>query len=122
MKKISDKATLQRVVRKLHDALKSNRIFARHRLVRQPKIVSTDTRGWRANLGRLANRDCDLEVWLDRFTAYDERKFYYGLYAENSGVIRRIQKRVKNVLHNPIIFTSKDLNPTTSYFSSVRQV
>src|SRR5687768_5065059 len=121
MAKMSDKPFLTRVVAGIHDALKSDRTNTLFRVIPHPKIRASNTQGWRAELARFRDRKCYLEVWLDRFPDPGERKFYYGFYSENAGVIVRIEKRLRKILHEPIILTTRDIDLDASEFRLKRK-
>jgi 5-methylcytosine-specific restriction endonuclease McrA len=67
--------------------------------IRIPTSASaTDTDGWFAILGDLGKGQARLEIWLDSFSGYPERKFYAGLYHPVTQKIAAVTKRVAQEL------------------------
>ncbi len=70
----------------------------------------TNTEGWRAIIGDLGKYQARLEIWLDRFSGYPERKLYACFYSEARQQITFITKRVSRKLWPARIVTPKDLS------------
>jgi 5-methylcytosine-specific restriction endonuclease McrA len=64
-----------------------------------PSVATdTNTDGWSAVLGQIHAEGPRLELWLDRFTGYPERKFFACFRAESRRRITAISKQVNRRL------------------------
>ena len=54
------------------------------------KISPVNTSGWRARIGTMGRGQPRLQIWLDHFAGYEERKFNFCLYSENKSKLRRL--------------------------------
>jgi 5-methylcytosine-specific restriction endonuclease McrA len=68
----------------------------------------TNTDGWRVIIGDLGKNQPRLEIWLDRFSGYPERKLYACFYAEIRSQLMAITKRVSKTLWPIRIITLED--------------
>lgn len=67
--------------------------------IRIPRVATkSNTDGWYAVLGDLGTGQAKLEVWLDRFTGYPERKLYAAFHSEDRRKLTSITKRVNRRL------------------------
>jgi 5-methylcytosine-specific restriction endonuclease McrA len=77
--------------------------------IRIPKQASTtNTDGWHVVIGDLGKNQPRLEIWLDRFSGYPERKLYAGYCAKAHPQIIAITKRVSKKLWPARVVTSED--------------
>lgn len=77
--------------------------------IRLPWAVSTTTTGgWRAVLGRLGRQRLNIEIWLDRFTGPDQRKFWFGFISRKKIAMCRLAYGVKKQLRPQCVITEKD--------------
>ena len=82
----------------------------RHR-VRVPfRTAETNTVGWYATIGDLGSNQARLEIWLDRFSGYAERKLFACFRSESRQQITSITSRVSRKLWPVRIFTDQDVN------------
>jgi hypothetical protein len=77
--------------------------------VRAPaRVVGVDSGGWRAALGRLG-KSVRLEIWLDRYSGHQKRKFWAGFYApRRPPVLEKIIQRVSRNLWPTQTLTDED--------------
>jgi 5-methylcytosine-specific restriction endonuclease McrA len=71
------------------------------------------TDGWVIDLGRLKSKKCHLQIWLDRFTRYDNRTIWYGFYSSGElSFIELLAHRSQKDLGKAIRLSDVDLeNP-----------
>jgi predicted HNH restriction endonuclease len=81
MKTQRDKGFLLELAKAAQMELQSRHIGSPFRLKKKIKPIKTNSDGWAIPLGTFAGYKCRAEIWLDRFTAYTERKIYYCLYS-----------------------------------------
>ena len=72
------------------------------------RAIETNTHGWRAIIGYLGKDQPRLEVWLDRFSGYEERKLYACFQSENRDSLTEITKKVSKNLWPFRVVTTKD--------------
>lgn len=71
------------------------------------RAVHCVTDGWRTVIGGVGSGSVTLEIWLDRFSGHDERKFYAGIAADGRAELRRVVSRIEHMM--PIrTITSED--------------
>jgi 5-methylcytosine-specific restriction endonuclease McrA len=98
-------ATAKAVARKLKLQCKGTRLR-----VRMPnRATTTNTDGWSAVVGNLGKGQPRLEVWLDRFSGYSDRKFFACLRSEKRKPIVAITNRVARKLWPSRVVTRDDL-------------
>src|SRR4029453_9685614 len=73
-----------------------------------PAIVS-DTDGWYTGIGTLGGRQVRLEIWLDRFSGYTQRKLYAGFYTKHRRRVIDIPRRVSRKLVPHRVVTLQDI-------------
>ena len=80
-----------------------------HLRIRLPsRAFRTNTDGWRTVIGSLGRGQPRLEVWLDRFAGYPQRKLWACFRANARPQITAITKRVDRKLGTARIVTSSD--------------
>ena len=77
------------------------------------EIFDAFTGGWVIELGYLKSKKCYLQIWLDRFTRYDNRKIWYGFYSEGElSPIKSLAHNAQQDLGEAVRLGDKDLeNP-----------
>lgn len=60
--------------------------------------VKTDTDGWEADIGNLGKGMPILEIWLDRFSGYPERKLYACFWSRNPKRVHSLSRTVSTHL------------------------
>jgi len=58
--------------------------------IKHPKLKVSNTDGWYVVLGTLWNRKLRLDLWLDRYPATEERRFYFGFQSYYPAKIRHL--------------------------------
>jgi 5-methylcytosine-specific restriction endonuclease McrA len=105
-----DRALLLANARAVAGRLKLRREGTRFR-VRIPNRASTTiTDGWYASIGDLGKNQPRLQIWLDRFAGYPQRKFYAGFYSSVRHKIFAITKYVSRKLGPVRTVTSEDVS------------
>lgn len=67
--------------------------------IRIPKSTAeTNTGGWAVSIGDIGKEKPSLEIWLDRFSGYPDRKLWACFHSETRGPIKSIVKRVSRKL------------------------
>ena len=94
MKTTRDKKFLRDLSKAAYAELHRNKLGSPFRLKQKLKIRTTNTDGWAVSLGTLSGYRCRAEIWLDRFTAYTDRKIYYCLYSPEKGSLGKLAKAV----------------------------
>jgi 5-methylcytosine-specific restriction endonuclease McrA len=79
------------------------------RTCRPRKVHSTHTDGWFARVGTLGRSKFGLQVWLDRFTKARQRRFWFGLHADDKVRLPRLAKRLSRELRPHRLITSGDV-------------
>jgi 5-methylcytosine-specific restriction endonuclease McrA len=103
-----DKSRLLVTAREVAEALRMHSNGTRLRARPPHRASVADSDGWYAVIGNLGKRQARLEVWLDRFSRYRERKFYAGFYSGESRRVTEITKRVSRKLWPIRVFTLAD--------------
>jgi len=80
------------------DRLKLHSEGTRLRIRLPSRAMTTNTDGWSAVIGDLGKTRPRLEVWLDRFSGYPDRKLYAGFHSKARQQITTITKRVSRKL------------------------
>ena len=78
--------------------------------IKSLNIINTETDGWRVDLRYISSIKCHVELWFDRWTAYEERKLWYGFYSPDKEVITTFAKEYSIIDTQPYIITDKDVN------------
>lgn len=96
MKTKRDKSFLRNLAKAVHAELYRRRIGAPFRFKPKSKLraTKTNTDGWAITLGTFSGYGCRAEIWLDRFTAYTDRKIYYCLYSYEKEGLAKIAQAV----------------------------
>ena len=77
--------------------------------VRLPgRCAITNTDGWCATVGNLGKNRPSMEIWLDRFPGYDDRKLYAGFWSTDRPRLVAITQRVTRSLWRHRVITDKD--------------
>ncbi len=96
-KRIREDAWLFRVAKQIVEELRPHAVGTCLR-VRQPRRVHpTDTAGWSAVIGNAGKGKPLLEIWMDRFSGYSERKFYAAFYSKDKQAIRSLAHSSKSL-------------------------
>ena len=81
--------------------------------IRLPRgTARTNTDGWSVILGNLGSGQPKLEIWLDRFSGYPDRKLWACFHSESRQQITSITKRVSRKLWPVRTVTPDDTNGT----------
>jgi len=111
-----DKALLLKTAQAVYDQLENRTEGTSLQLRRPRKVYAEDTGGWRVHLGSLGKGQPRLEIWLDHFTGYDERKFTFCFYWDNPKKMRRLADRASKQLPVRQRFTEKDVKKGDDFF------
>lgn len=85
--------------------------------IRTPRRTgTTNTDGWSANIGNLGKGQPRLEIWLDRFAGYPDRKLYACFRSESRQPINSITKRISRKLWPIRTVTPDDTEETGHLF------
>jgi 5-methylcytosine-specific restriction endonuclease McrA len=77
--------------------------------IRMPyRVKHTNTDGWSVTIGDLGKNQPRMEVWLDRFSGYPERKLYACFYTELKQQITFIVRQVNKKLWRVRVITNAD--------------
>jgi hypothetical protein len=116
-----DNALLLRTAKAVAAELKQRTEGTSLRIRTPAKVVPTNTRGWSAVLGDLGPNQPRLEIWLDRFAGYDQRKFNICFFSTKRSVIRHLAKRVaKSRRRRHRVITEDDIAKTDFFFMPKR--
>ena len=72
------------------------------------RTAITNTDGWRAIIGDLGKNQPRLEIWLDRFAGYPERKLYACFFSEDRQQLVTTTRRINKTLWPIRIITIED--------------
>ena len=100
--------TVDRTLKQLNKLLEDYNLHPKS--VNSLNIVNTETDGWRVGLRYIPLLKCYLELWYDRWTAYNERKLWYGFYSPDKEVITSFAKEYSIVDTQPFIITDQDVD------------
>ena len=103
-----DRAWLLATTKAVAERLKLRGEGTRLRIRIPRRAATTNTDGWYAAIGDLGKNQPRLEVWLDRFSGYPERKLYACFRSEVRQQITSITKRVAQKLWPARVVTPKD--------------
>ncbi len=103
-----DKAFLLAIARAVAAKLKSEASGTRLRIRTPNRAAGTNTDGWSAVIGNLGKGKPRLEIWLDRFSGYPERKLYACFRTDQRSQLTSITKRVSRKLWPVRVVTTKD--------------
>lgn len=105
-----DKAWLLATAKVVAERLKSHSEGTRLRIRIPSRVGTSNTAGWFAVVGDLGKNQPRLEVWLDRFSGYPERKLYACFRSETRRQIIAITKRVTRALWPIRVVTLDDID------------
>lgn len=111
-----DRTRLLAMARSIADKLLIKSEGTSVRIHRPNKVHRPATDGWRTGIGHLGKHQPRMQIWLDRFSGYPERRFNACLYTYNRSAIINITKRVKKTLWPIRIITKKETN-TGKFFT-----
>ncbi len=103
-----DKAWLLATARALAKQLKIHSQGTRLRIKQPERATSTNTDGWSAVLGNLGKGQPRLELWLDRFSGYPERKLFACFRSEVRAPVVALARRVSKKLWPARVVTMND--------------
>lgn len=103
-----DKARLLATAREVAAHLKLHSVGTRLRIRIPSRVWVSNTDGWYVAIGDLGKRQPRLEIWVDRFSGYPERKFYACFRAEIRQQLTAITKRVGRELWPVRVVASED--------------
>lgn len=109
-----DRAWLLSTARGVANGLKHRREGTRLRIRIPRATVPTNTDGWSAIIGDLGKGQPKLEIWLDRFSGYRDRKLFACFRSEARQPLVSITKRVKRRLWPSRVVTLGEINQETS--------
>lgn len=67
------------------------------------------TDGWFINLGKEKSRGINIHLWYDRWSAYYDRKLWYGLFTKKLKMINKISNDCLETIGKPIELTDEDI-------------
>jgi 5-methylcytosine-specific restriction endonuclease McrA len=103
-----DRTSLLATAKAVANSLKMQSEGTRLRIRIPSRATTTNTDGWYAVIGNLGENQPRLEIWLDRFSGYSERKLYACFHSKARQQIMSITKRVSRKLWPIRLVTSKD--------------
>jgi len=71
--------------------------------------VTSDADGWYTVIGNLHKHQARLEIWLDRFSGYKDRKLYAGFHSEERRRLIDITRRAAKTLGRHRVVTLRDI-------------
>ena len=84
--------------------------------IRIPTRASdSGTDGWRVKIGVLENNGPDLEIWLDRFAGYSDRKYFACFVSDKKSILKKIIEDVPKKLYPTKEISSDDVNDDKGY-------
>lgn len=92
-----NRASLLATARAVAARLKQQSEGTRLRIRIPSRTTTTNTDGWCARIGDLGAKQPRLEIWLDRFSGYSERKLYACFQSELRAPLLSITKRVRRL-------------------------
>ena len=104
-----DRAWLLATAKVIATRLKMRSEGTRLRIRVPIRAPTTNTAGWSATIGNVGKNQPRLEVWLDRFSGYPERKLFACFRSEVRQPINLITQRVSRKLWPARVVTSEDL-------------
>lgn len=96
-KRVREDAWLLRVARRIAQELRPQAVGTSLRVRRPQRVHSTDTGGWLAVIGNAGKGKPSLEIWLDRYSGFSERKFYACFFGKDERVIRSLAGSSKSL-------------------------
>jgi hypothetical protein len=102
-----DRAWLLATAKAVAERLKLHSDGTRLRVRPPRRVVATNTDGWRAVIGDIGKEQPRLEIWLDRFSGYSDRKLFAGFCSETT--LTSLTKRVSRKLWPSRVITPNDL-------------
>jgi len=103
-----DRAWLLATAKAVAESLKVRASGTRLRIRIPTRAAGTNTDGWNVVIGNLGKDQPRLEVWLDRFAGYSQRKLWACFRANTRAKMVSITKHVDRKLWPKRIVTSKD--------------
>jgi len=103
-----NRAWLLAIARAVATQLKPHRKGTPLRIRTPNRAVPTNTDGWKAIVGNLGSGQPRLEIWLDRFAGYPDRKLYACFQSQTRPQMLAITKRVSRRLWPTRIVTLSD--------------
>ncbi len=79
-----DKKYLKELAKKVLSAIKNKGISTPFNARKKVALYNTNSGGWGVQLGIFRGYKCSFEIWIDQFTASDERKIYYCIFANQT--------------------------------------
>lgn len=116
----TSKATLLSTAREIGRRLKPHAGGTALRIRIPSKVTSTNTKGWDSIIGDLGSGQPRLVIWLDKFSGYDDRKFYAGFSSSNPDQIHAITDAVAKSLWPIREITDEDLSGRKHFVLSDR--
>jgi hypothetical protein len=74
------------------------------------EVFNTETDGWEINLRYVSKIGAYVEIWYDRWLAYDDRKLWYGFLSRKKEHILNLSKEHSKIIGKPIILTEADID------------
>ena len=93
------------------------------RLYNQPHLLlyNSDTDGWCVPIGFLNPGKSTLDIWLCRFTGYEERMIWYGFYSTSPQPIKRIAKYAAKYVGEPKELKDRDVVDISPNIGQMRE-
>ena len=105
---MNDKAFLRSVAESLRDSLLESGIGTPLTIRRRLRLEFGYTDGWFVSVAGLKGWNCTLQVWLDRFAGYPQRKLYYGFCSNQKTDIKKLERRARPFFGEPKVITLED--------------
>jgi 5-methylcytosine-specific restriction endonuclease McrA len=84
------------------------------------RVFVSDTDGWYTGIGTLGGKQVRLEIWLDRFSGYTQRKPYAGFYTKHRRRVIDITRRVSKRLVPHRVVTLQDIREGKQFILAER--
>lgn len=105
----NEKQYLKNLAKEIYINLKDESFSPPFSLVNKlysPHVVNSG--GWAISFGNFRGYQCSMELWLDQFTAHQNRKLYYVIFSKKPDGIKRLVKLSKPFLGKHILFKLSD--------------
>mgnify|MGYP003953321571 CR=1 FL=1 len=109
-----DKAWLLATAKAVAAAMKEHSAGTRLRIRVPARTTATNTDGWAAIIGDLGENQPRLEIWLDRFSGYPDRKLYACFRSESRRPVAVMTERVSQKLWPVRVVNPKDTDEVGS--------
>jgi len=87
------------VASRLEKQIEGNLIKITNRRSLLPRETNTD--GWNIGLGKVMRRQLRMDIWLDKYSGYPERKMWYGFVSSERTAINELEKLARQEFGKP---------------------